>query len=258
MTVVDHATSSVGERDTKMMFPVVDDPTVGSETMWVENLRDGTFRLRNIPGWATGLAAEDVVAARQQGNVLAYTETIASGGHSTYRLALQQPDPTDAQSNAVEKLRDLGCAFEKLSNRVLAVDVPRTPTVKKSFSAATSTERAGACHRGGTSSDDKRERVCPSHGTSLAGALELHHQRRTAREGSTPAVRAALRPSGWRGPLRDLLHPVLSVRRRARGRGHDVIEGRSPVRRDRGCRTVRPLRLPSVVRRVVLPAGRGR
>lgn len=124
MTLVDHATPSVGEHDTKMMFPVVDDPTVGSETMWVENLGDGTFRLRNIPGWATGLAAEDVVAARQQGNVLAYTETIASGGHSTYRLAFQQPDPTDAQSKAVEKLRDLGCAFEKLSNRVLAVDVP--------------------------------------------------------------------------------------------------------------------------------------
>lgn len=125
MTRFDHSISgSDGQRYMKMVFPVPDDPSVGTESMWVEVIGDGTYRLKNIPGWTSGLAVDDVVAGHETDGILRFDRTLARGGHSTYRVAFQSQEPSLERSGAVERLRSLGCGLEKLSDRMLAVDVP--------------------------------------------------------------------------------------------------------------------------------------
>lgn len=112
------------QRYVRMVFPVVDDPYVGTESMWAKDIGDRTFRLKNIPGWTSGLAIDDVVAGRERDGILRFDQTLAFGGHSTYRVAFQSEEPGPARSAAVERLRALGCGLEHLSDRTLAVDVP--------------------------------------------------------------------------------------------------------------------------------------
>lgn len=115
MKQIDRAVvASDGHQYAKMVFPVADDPHVGSESMWVEVIGDGTFRLKNIPGWTSGVALDDVVAGRQHQGLLTFASTVAGAGHSTYRLAFQSEQPDRERAQAPGPLRVLGCGFERL------------------------------------------------------------------------------------------------------------------------------------------------
>jgi hypothetical protein len=108
----------------KMVFRVTDDPHVGTESMWVEVVGDGRFRLKNIPGRTPGVALDDVVLGRQVGGRLEFIRTDKRAGHSTYRVAFQSERPGPENSETLDSLRALGCGFERLSDRLVAIDVP--------------------------------------------------------------------------------------------------------------------------------------
>lgn len=65
MTRFDHSVNaSDGRRYVKVVFPVEREPGVSSESMWTEVLPDGSYQLKNIPAWVSGLSLDDVVVAR--------------------------------------------------------------------------------------------------------------------------------------------------------------------------------------------------
>jgi len=59
--------------------------------MWTEMLDDGFFRVKNIPAWFSNLSKDDVVSGRRKDSELWYQATRRCGGHSTYRIAFQDP-----------------------------------------------------------------------------------------------------------------------------------------------------------------------
>lgn len=59
--------------------------------MWAEALGAGEYRLCNVPFYAFDVSYEDVVGAVKEAVGLAFTFVIRRGGHSTYRLLLNEP-----------------------------------------------------------------------------------------------------------------------------------------------------------------------
>jgi hypothetical protein len=125
MSRFDHSVSvGDGRRYVKLVFPVDGEPGVTSETMWAEVLPDGNYQLKSIPAWVSGISLDDVVAARERGSETWYHAVRQRGGHSTYRVAFQDPDGLQRPQPDFDRLRNLGCNYERVSPRIVALDVP--------------------------------------------------------------------------------------------------------------------------------------
>jgi hypothetical protein len=97
-------------------------PPAASESMWAEDIGGGTFRIDNIPFFATDLSLDDLVRAQRVGEDLTLTDTVSRSGHSTIRMVF-----FDRQQVAIVRaaLHALGCKTE-LSHlpSLVAIDVP--------------------------------------------------------------------------------------------------------------------------------------
>lgn len=118
----------------------------GTETVWVEGLPDKTLRLRNTPFFAKGLSNLDVVDVKIEDDELVFAGVRSRGGHSTYRIILDDTS-TDMQfAERWKTLQALGCTYESFSGtelRLYAVDVPSRAAVKAVFDALQAGERDG-------------------------------------------------------------------------------------------------------------------
>jgi hypothetical protein len=125
MTQFDHSVD-VGDdkRYVKVVFPVEGEPGVTSESMWTEVLAEDTYRIKNIPAWVSGLALEDVVVGRHREGEIWYHTVAMRGGHSTYRIAFQDPEGLSKPHPELDQLQALGCRHERVSSRLAALDVP--------------------------------------------------------------------------------------------------------------------------------------
>lgn len=124
MSRFDHSVS-VGDarRYTKVAFVIEEEPG-GSESMWVEALSDGTFRIKNIPAWVSGVSFDDVIVSKRRDGEVWFDKVKSRGGHSTYRLAFQDPAGPQGVQPEFDALQALGCGFERISPRFIALDVP--------------------------------------------------------------------------------------------------------------------------------------
>src|SRR5690242_3172942 len=81
-----------------------------SETLWAEPLvgseEPAAFRLENSPWHAYGVSYQDVVHAVERDGMYQFAGVIAHGGHSTYRLAVDQEN--ELFWTWWQKLQDLG------------------------------------------------------------------------------------------------------------------------------------------------------
>jgi hypothetical protein len=94
-----------------------------TERLWAEPLGLDRFRLRNSPFYAFGVSNEDIVLGKESEGQVQFRSAVFRGGHSTYRLKLQDRDleaPSFMQAWA--PLERLGCSYEE--GPVLSVDVP--------------------------------------------------------------------------------------------------------------------------------------
>lgn len=112
-----------GRRYTKVAF-VMDEEAGGSESMWTEVLSDGTFRIKNIPAWVSGVSFDDVIVGQRRDDKVWFDKVESRGGHSTYRLAFQDPAGPQGVQPEFDALQVLGCGFERISPRFVALDVP--------------------------------------------------------------------------------------------------------------------------------------
>jgi hypothetical protein len=111
----------------KIAFHLIRDaedyPPADWEHLWAIPRGEDNFELDNIPFFAKEVAAGDLVTAlRDHEQQLIFERVIQSGGHSTVRVIMLDPD----QKAAIRgELEDLGCETEgsHLPN-LFAVDVP--------------------------------------------------------------------------------------------------------------------------------------
>ena len=108
----------------KMLFPFTTADGEEVESMWVQPAGRGMFVVKNIPFYARGVSADDIVrGAPDADGVLRFERVETHGGHSTIRIVLF----VDAQRDRVlARLCELGCAYEGSDTPGLfAIDVPR-------------------------------------------------------------------------------------------------------------------------------------
>lgn len=66
------------------------------------------------------------------------------GGHSTCRIALQIPTESDAFHKQWNPLEKIGCSYEGMNGRILAIDVPPSADIYNVFALLEAGEVAGA------------------------------------------------------------------------------------------------------------------
>jgi hypothetical protein len=103
-----------------------------SETLWVEAVGNGKYRLRNSPFFAKGLSFQDIVIAREEDQELIYVSTMVSSGHSTYRATLRDGGSRPLFDKYWEPLQKLGCTFESASPAInlISIDVPPSADIR--------------------------------------------------------------------------------------------------------------------------------
>jgi hypothetical protein len=122
-----------GHEYAKILFRVADDPKVHSETMWGQLIDGDRFRLANIPGWVGGLSRGDSVETLVEEGQRNFKKVVGRGGHSTYRIAFQDPHRPPESHQGWLQLLSLGCGIEALGPRMFAVDVPAATAIEAAY-----------------------------------------------------------------------------------------------------------------------------
>jgi len=104
-------------------------PPVSSELMWAIPRTGDTAELDNIPFFAKGVAAGDIVAFSRDEGQLTFAGVLVPGGHSTIRVIMYQLDQKVATRDA---LQQLGCETEGSHlPSLFAVDVPAAASYRR-------------------------------------------------------------------------------------------------------------------------------
>jgi len=102
------------------------------ETMWavVVDESKGLYELDNIPFYVPSISSGDIFFAEYDDmeSILTYRSTVEYSGNSTVRI-ITLNDEIDL-NNIVSNFMDMGCIIEKLSDRYLAMEIPRSTNYK--------------------------------------------------------------------------------------------------------------------------------
>lgn len=116
-----------------------------TETLWAERIDDNRYRLRSVPFFVCALSVEDIVTTRREDDVDVITGVSLYGGHSTYRIFLSEG--ILPESNSFRKhwqpLADLGCTYERGTERLFAVDIPPAADLHVAYDLFAKGETAG-------------------------------------------------------------------------------------------------------------------
>jgi hypothetical protein len=97
-------------------------PPVGWELLWAIPRVGDTAEIDNIPFFAKGLAAGDLVAFSRDADQLTFAGVLVPGGHSTIRVIMYELEQKEATREA---LQQLGCETEGSHlPSLFAIDVP--------------------------------------------------------------------------------------------------------------------------------------
>src|SRR5215470_5246306 len=129
----------------KVLFRLAPGAWHGSaaETVWAERVDQRRFRLRNVPFYAFGVSAEDVVFAKPFEGVFEFESVSIRGGHSTYRIIASKTVCSDALRQKWQQLECLGCTYEQGPGRLMAVDVRPRADIHKVYSILEEGEHEG-------------------------------------------------------------------------------------------------------------------
>lgn len=94
-----------------------------TETVWVEPLESGNYRVENSPFYAFGVSYMDIVGGIDDDGLLIFDGVISRGGHSTYRI-IKSSEGGNSFANYWVPLQQIGCTYEEGLNGLLSVDIP--------------------------------------------------------------------------------------------------------------------------------------
>lgn len=106
-----------------------------TESLWAEKVGNNRYRLKNSPFYAQDVSFEDIVVAEpNRDGQLVFRDISIRGGHSTYRIMLQVSIKDPMFQARWLPLEKLGCSFEGVEGKLLAIDVPATAEIQEVYS----------------------------------------------------------------------------------------------------------------------------
>ncbi len=100
------------------------------ETPWAIDLGGGTYRLDNIPFFAYGVSADDIVqAAPEADGVLKFMKVVKPSGNRTLRIAFK--DKVTKTEPLLIRLTEMGVGWEGAFAKLIALSVPPETNVQK-------------------------------------------------------------------------------------------------------------------------------
>ena len=118
--------SSAGQQKMHFELELDEDgdwPPVSVETMWVEPLDQGLYRLHNVPFFAKGVARDDILSGDiDDEGVLRFTGVAKRGEHSTIQVIAGEET---FRTELIDELLALGCSVEGSAwSALFTVDIP--------------------------------------------------------------------------------------------------------------------------------------
>ncbi len=138
--------SRVGEHLVRVRFKLEPNAWHGhvTERLWAEKVGGNRYRLRNSPFYAKGVSFLDIVFAEPDPDgQLVFIGVSLRSGHSTYRVMLKIALGQPAFREHWDPLEELGCRYEGVHGKLLAVDVPPTADIYRVYKLLESGEEAG-------------------------------------------------------------------------------------------------------------------
>lgn len=93
----------------------------GAESMWAIRIREREFALDNTPFFVYGASYRDIVKVKESHGQLVVRKVVRRSGHSTYRVFVTDRSSFEELKSKLEKM---GCAFERATEDLYAIDVP--------------------------------------------------------------------------------------------------------------------------------------
>jgi hypothetical protein len=101
------------------------------ETMWAEQVGEDLYRILNIPFYAIGYAAGDIVRCITHNEWPEVVGMEHDSGNGTIRIYFANSESPEAQE-VLNELVSVGCEYERASSKLVAVSIP--PTMEVPFS----------------------------------------------------------------------------------------------------------------------------
>lgn len=112
-----------------------------TESLWAAPIGSNKYRLRNIPFEVYGVSYDDVIVGKPNADGhIVFDGVDQQGGHSTYRVILNEGTTDDQFASAWEQLESLGASYERNTDRLIAVDIPPETDIYAAYAALESGE----------------------------------------------------------------------------------------------------------------------
>jgi Domain of unknown function (DUF4265) len=105
-----------------------------TETLWVVPwFKENSFQIKNVPFYVKGISLDDIIIAEEIDGIKFFRSVLKNGGHSTYRIFLNENIREETFETYWLPLQNLGCTYEKAFIRFYSIDVPAETDVNKAY-----------------------------------------------------------------------------------------------------------------------------
>jgi hypothetical protein len=115
-------------KNVKLEFRTVDkEGNVDVETPWAVSLGDDLYELDNIPFYAYGVSASDVVFATKdtEDGFPVFKKVVKKSGNKTVRIIFSPPvEDGNASAGILARLVEKGCTYEGMNAAYISVNIP--------------------------------------------------------------------------------------------------------------------------------------
>jgi hypothetical protein len=116
-----------------------------TETVWAEKVGESRYRLRSVPFYAKGLSFGDVVNTSIHDGKEIVQGVSQRSGHSTYRAFIKVPVTVGSSAfiRAWQPIQNRGCTYERVTEHLIAIDVPSSADLDSVYALLESGETTG-------------------------------------------------------------------------------------------------------------------
>jgi hypothetical protein len=102
---------------------------LAEETLWIEQLTDGQYQVKNIPFFAPNIAYNDIISIEEEEGCMYFDDIIKTSEHSTIQIVFFRKEAIEQTIKDIESLK---CSWEGMhEQQIIAVDLPSDINYKK-------------------------------------------------------------------------------------------------------------------------------
>jgi len=98
-----------------------EEDNIAEEKVWVEQINDLIYQIKNIPFFAPNIAYDDIIKVEKEEEGLYFDEIVETSEHSTIQVIFFKESIIE---DVIKQLELFGCSWEGFDNqKLLAVDI---------------------------------------------------------------------------------------------------------------------------------------